>query len=331
MKQIRRFTATIASSAVLAICSLQANAAEPSFQPASDATQPEGQIEFFPGTSSGEISGLFDHAGSIIYFQGHGTTAGKESGDQVTPDKVTIRLEVNGAILDHEFDYAAQTMTINGHGAMLYPDHVQVLRAFYPVLEKGLFEPLLSDQKNTTGEITLARPADALHRIATMYSEVPVGIVLGELKVTSQLDLEVYDTPALTETAPFNTEPLAGNYQEASCQVDSGDGISRYSGAVCTALQVARQDHDASSHCLTGWYEYIGCKESTCKARCGAGCGTRGRGVYTKDCNDHDSCTHYHPDGGHPANPRHNDCGDEFRDAIDDYSFGRSQCRGACR
>ncbi|MGH8650744.1 MAG: hypothetical protein ACREYE_00560 [Gammaproteobacteria bacterium] len=230
MKQIRRFTATIARSAVLAFCSLQVNAAEPSVQPASDATQLEGRVEFFPGSPSSEISGLFDHAGSIIYFQSHGTTAGKESGDQITPDKVTIRLEVNGAILDHEFDYAAQTMTTNGHGAMLYPDHVRVLRAFYPVIEKALYEPVLSDQKNTTGEITLAHPADALHRIATMYSEVPVGTVLGERKVTSQSDLEVYDAPALSDTAPFNAEPLVGDRQEASCQVNSGDGIESLFG-----------------------------------------------------------------------------------------------------
>lgn len=331
MKQIRRFTATIARSAVLAFCSLQVNAAEPSVQPASDATQLEGRVEFFPGSPSSEISGLFDHAGSIIYFQSHGTTAGKESGDQITPDKVTIRLEVNGAILDHEFDYAAQTMTTNGHGAMLYPDHVRVLRAFYPVIEKALYEPVLSDQKNTTGEITLAHPADALHRIATMYSEVPVGTVLGERKVTSQSDLEVYDAPALSDTAPFNAEPLVGDRQEASCQVNSGDGISRYSDAVCTELRVARQDHDARSHCLAGGDENIGCKESTCKARCGAGCGWAGRGVYTKDCNDHDWCVHYHPEGGSPANPSHNDCGDEWGDAINDFSFGFSQCRGACR
>lgn len=60
--------------------------------------------------------------------------------------------------------------------------------------------------------------------------------------------------------------------------------------------------------------------DTGCMGRCGAGCGSdRGAGFYTKDCMDHDVCgLNDEVLGG--AFDR--DCGDEFRQAADDFVFG---------
>lgn len=58
-----------------------------------------------------------------------------------------------------------------------------------------------------------------------------------------------------------------------------------------------------------------------CAGRCGAGCGSflTIRSTWSKDCLDHDMCTKVF---GEPINPAAADCGDEFREAADDYAFG---------
>jgi hypothetical protein len=64
-------------------------------------------------------------------------------------------------------------------------------------------------------------------------------------------------------------------------------------------------DHDASVE-----YAY-----GNCFGRCGAGCGDNGKGTYTQDCVDYDSCVRF-GDGLASSG-----CNDEFYATIDDFVF----------
>lgn len=61
-------------------------------------------------------------------------------------------------------------------------------------------------------------------------------------------------------------------------------------------------------------------KGGSCMGRCGGGCGWGAPSAWAKDCLDHDICI-VDQDG---QNGLANDvnCGDEFRHAADDYTFG---------
>ena len=62
-----------------------------------------------------------------------------------------------------------------------------------------------------------------------------------------------------------------------------------------------------------------GSGDYSCMGKCGAGCGWLST-KYTKDCLDHDTCSHNVGATGGSSNP---DCGDEYKAASDDYN-------GAC-
>jgi len=65
-----------------------------------------------------------------------------------------------------------------------------------------------------------------------------------------------------------------------------------------------------------------------CIGRCGSGCGSffTIASAWTKDCLDHDRCGRVN---GGSFNPFDSECGDEYREAADDYLFGVIRgCRG---
>ena len=62
-------------------------------------------------------------------------------------------------------------------------------------------------------------------------------------------------------------------------------------------------------------------------ARCGCGCGWGAPSAWTKDCLDHDICIV--DQNGQNGLATDKNCGDEFRHAADDYTFGVLRgCRG---
>ncbi len=65
-----------------------------------------------------------------------------------------------------------------------------------------------------------------------------------------------------------------------------------------------------------------------CIGRCGSGCGSffTVASAWTKDCLDHDRCGRVN---GSSTDPFDSECGDEYREAADDYLFGVIRgCRG---
>lgn len=297
------------AATALALCIPYAVAHEHAAPSAPAAVTLEGQLEFFDRKASpADIAGWYANAGSLVAFRVESWNASRRSAFGETPDKVTVRIEVNGSAIDHEFDYTQQAVKIDGHASKLEADDVQVLRTFYPMLEKTLYE--------TARGATLPNAQDALHRIATMYSEAPVGAVIGQRTVTA---------PAVSGTEPEGrrrsivpgahaaapTQALAGE----ACQVDGGDGITNLSNP-CSAERWRDAYHDAD-HCYWSTYEAYGENQASCQGRCGAGCGwLGGRGAWTVDCHDHDMCETYHD-----AN-----CGDEWDEAANDYLLGINRC-----
>lgn len=68
-------------------------------------------------------------------------------------------------------------------------------------------------------------------------------------------------------------------------------------------------------------------KGGKCMARCGGGCGWGAPSAWTKDCLDHDICIV--DQNGQNGLATDKNCGDEFRQAADDYTFGVLRgCRG---
>lgn len=61
-------------------------------------------------------------------------------------------------------------------------------------------------------------------------------------------------------------------------------------------------------------------KGGSCMGRCGGGCGWGAPSAWAKDCLDHDICIVDQDGKNDLANDAN--CGDEFRHAADDYTFG---------
>jgi hypothetical protein len=63
-----------------------------------------------------------------------------------------------------------------------------------------------------------------------------------------------------------------------------------------------------------------------CMGRCGSDCGGWLPSSWTKDCLDHDACSYRNSASGGASDPN---CGDEFNEAADDWTFGVIRgCRG---
>jgi len=275
----------------------------------------EGQLEFFDRKASpADLAGWYANAGSIVQFRVESWNGSARSAFGAAPDKVVVQLHVNGAPIEHEFDYAAQTVKIDGHGVKLEADDVQVLRTFYPMIEKALYENETAQRDASSRDLTLPRAQDALQRLATMYSEAPVGAVLGQRTVTAPKESAAAPEQRRS-IVPGQAAVQAGTLQGEACQADGGDGITNLSNP-CSAERWRDAYHDAD-HCYWSTYEAYGENQASCQGRCGAGCGwLGGRGAWTVDCHDHDMCETFHD-----AN-----CGDEWDEAANDYLLGINRC-----
>lgn len=111
------------------------------------------------------------------------------------------------------------------------------------------------------------------------------------------------------------------------CQRSGNDNITHLEDP----CRLASNDsiwHDGKDHCYGRETQNVGCNQADeCPGRCGPGCGRTGGGVYALDCAEHDRCCRVH---GGCVNPLDQSCGDEWREAADDFIFGSRDCRGGC-
>lgn len=224
------------------------------------------------------------------------------------PSQYVYQLRVGGLAVDAVYDFAARSILLDGHEGTIRKNQILALQELTRQIELRLE----SKRQNVDPRW------DMLHRLANYLAAAPAGIEIGALRIDApkEVGVELPIGAALLE--------LEGEIGTAACQVDSDDGIVYLAGGC--GYYYYNSYHDASSHCWANTPTYAGCSASSdCLGRCGAGCGSGGAGSYTTDCKDHDRCCRIH---GGCTNPFATDCGDEYFDAADDFTFGGRNCSG---
>jgi len=221
------------------------------------------------------ISGTYVHAGSVISFRSESTG----------PQRASLHLDVNGAVIDAELDLGSKIAVTDGHLNALYAEDRIALLALRDALMAA--RPDLIDTFHGT---LLVRHADHM-------ADAPNGLTL---------DRRVIDIAAVP----------GDSFQDRA----DADGCGE-DGAVClwgtNGWDYAIYDPGSDGTCVWRWAQY-GENEANCSGRCGAGCNHWFDDDYTWDCFDHDRCVDHY--GGSSMWDNSN-CGDEFWEADDDYWY----------
>lgn len=309
-------------------------AASPSVVSADTADAPAepGQLRMRVSAAKGaahsdDVAGDMRTPSGALSFHTTSLFAGKSAAIGVAPERVRVRLEVNGAVIDHEIDYAAGTMTVRTvERVVIDAGDRAVLRSFQNELGRAL---------NDQGDMQrMPKSKDFLWRLAEMYSEVPLGRTFAPVWVVRRGDASKLERPAPTLSEP--RLPFArdtGKGLPIATRVicnDQGGGsfINLRSIANVCDNDVAFTRSSSHDYCPTHGYAAksvrYGCSSTSCAGRCGAGCGVGdGVGAWYQDCLDHDVCNRDH-------NSQLGACGDEFNEAADDYAFGAISCYTTC-
>lgn len=330
MNPILKISLTAAACSVLlalgAWTAGPASAASPDATPAEAPAQP-GQMKVL-ATAGDDVAGTLATPSGALSFRTASLAAGKAAAQGVPPDRVTVRLEVNGAVIDHDIDYIAGTMTVRTTERVVIdaPDRA-VLKSFQ--IELGRTLPTL-----TSGQ-RVPKSHDALWRLAEMYSEVPLGRTFAPEWVVKRGGATPIAPPAGVLDRETGTLLPGGQslgrpqIMAAACNEQSGGSFTNLH-AIVDVCDDDRVFYRASSHdyCPTHGYTSksvaYGCGASSCPGRCGAGCGVGdGLGAWYQDCLDHDICNRDH-------NSQLGACGDEWTEAADDYAFGAISCYTTC-
>lgn len=280
------------------------------------------------GDGSDDIAGSLQTPSGALSFQTKSQSAGQMATKGIAPQRVQIRLEINGAVIDHEMDYGTQTMTVRTSERVVIDENDRaVFRSFQTELGRSL-----SQQGGTQ---RLPKSQDVLWRLAEMYSEVPLGKAFAAEWVIRRSDAKpiaqpVQDSAASGTFLPGvpqqNSQPLV---VAAACTEKGGGSFTNLRNAV-DVCDDDRTFYRASAHDYCPAHGYstktvaYGCGASSCPGRCGAGCGVAdGLGAWYQDCLDHDICNRDH-------NSQLGACGDEWTEAADDYAFGAISCYTTC-
>lgn len=288
---------------------------------------------------------------------------GQRSSDKMTEnDKVAItKVDVGSLSVDAQRNLKTQTVVLDGHGKEITARQKKALTALCRELEQS-FGALGTE---------LPPSQDLLLRSVCYQAEAPVGYMLTRVTEEPPSEEPATETPETAPTESASTEfvnvsyrqiPIgevgevsdvvsdvptpqqceqaqnlkdSGNLEENSpvyvaCQRASQYGISYLT---CRG-RTHRLRHDSRFHCYRTKRLGTGPCSYKCRGHCGPRCGligVNGAGTYSRDCAEHDRCAGH--DGGRSAGINGNDrsCGDEFRDARDDFLRGRINCSGVCR
>lgn len=295
--------------------------------PAAAAERPiqPGRITLSAASDEALVGSVESHSGAMS-FRARGVDAtGRAARAGTTPARVQVRLEINGAVLDHTFDEAAGTLVVHAaERATIAEGDREVLRSFHQELGRSL--TARGDMKR------MPKPHDVLWRLAEMYAEVPVGRVFEGDWVIRRGTSEPVNQPIAQE--PTIEERLSapqpqGELTIAACNERGGGSFTNLKSIanVCDDdIRLYRYSyHDyCPSHGYSGRSVGYGCGHSACPGRCGPGCGVAdGVGAWYQDCLDHDICNRDH-------NSQLGACGDEWTEAADDYAFGAISCYTTC-
>jgi hypothetical protein len=221
------------------------------------------------------ITGSYVHAGSVVAFRS----------ESKGPQRATLQLDVNGAVLELDLDLGAQLYSEDGNLNALQAEDRAALLAMRDAVMAA--HPELIETLH--GKV-LVRHADRM-------AEAPIGLTL---------DRRVVDMAAAT----------ASRFQDrADADGCGGDGATCLWGT--NGWDYAVYDPGNDGTCVWTWAQY-GENQANCSGRCGAGCNHWFDDDYTWDCFDHDRCVDHYGGSTMSGNPN---CGDEFWDAADDYAL----------
>lgn len=295
--------------------------------PSAEAPIEPGQLRtHLLRSDSDDIAGTMSSASGAMSFSTTGLQTGKAATKGAVPDRVQARLEINGAVIDHEIDYAVGTLTVRTASPLIIDAADRdVLRTFHTELGRSL-------SAQGGGMQSMPKAHDMLWRLAEMYSEVPLGKRLPTEWVIRRDNNASRAEPAPTAVAePGAWQPAAGapSVVALACTEQGGGSFTNLHNIVdvCRSNQVfyRASAHDyCPTHGYTSKTVAYGCGASSCPGRCGAGCGVAdGLGAWYQDCLDHDVCNRDH-------NSQLGACGDEWTEAADDYAFGAISCYTTC-
>lgn len=277
---------------------------------------------------SDDIAGSLQTPSGVLSFQTRSLSANGIAAKGSAPQHVQIRLEVNGAVIDHDIDYAAGTVTVRTAERVVIDENDRsVLRSFQNELGRSLSQQ--------GGFERLPKSQDFLWRLAEMYSEVPLGKTFAAEWVIRRSDAQPIAQPIRNAPGPDallpGMQPQTGQPQVVAlaCNEQSGGSfINLHSIADVCKKSPVRYRSSAHDYCPAHGYTSktvaYGCGASSCAGRCGAGCGVAdGLGAWYQDCLDHDVCNRDH-------GSQLGACGDEWTEAADDYAFGAISCYTTC-
>lgn len=205
--------------------------------------------------SASELSGHFEHAGSIVFFTSHREASGATS----------ARVEIGPLVLEATREPVHGDVTWTGHGdSLILPDR-EALTALAIELNQGLF-----------ARNDLPAHEDFFHRLVNYWAEAPLGLALEERTVVR----------------PEATIGRPGPRQEGApegCYFADNNGITYFSCSYNN--KVVCHDQNGGGHCWLCQSVLAGCG-GECLGECGPGC--YGLNIVTWDCGDHDQCCRQH-------------------------------------
>lgn len=286
-----------------------------------------GTLRVQPGAGDDVVGSLKTAAGVLSFRTSSMDAKGGITAKGAAPDHVRVRLEVNGAVLDHEIDYATGTLTVRAaEDVVISAADRDVLKTFQSELGRNLA---------LQGSVrSLPKAHDMLWRLSEMYSEVPLGHRIGRTWVIRRGSEAPMTGQGLSDARDgllsFGTQARPrGDVVAAACNEQGGGSFTNLKNIanVCDDDTVFYRGsaHDfCPSHGYSSRTVAYGCGASSCPGRCGAGCGVAdGMGAWYQDCLDHDVCNRDH-------NSQLGACGDEWTEAADDYAFGAITCYTTC-
>lgn len=232
------------------------------------------------------MRGAFAKEGSRIDFQSRALSA----------EAVRLFVAVNGKRFDFEVDFAQGVLHSDGHGVVLSAAERQALAAFAYTLGTHL------QQEGDAARHELLVAVEAEY-----WSASPEGYV------------------HQAKSMRADVRPVAGGQHSALGNGDDGitcvikgrtytASYDRGTSGTITSKSAVVNSNWGTSACGAGDY--------SCMGRCGGGCGWGALSSYTLDCLDHDVCSHdlCSTSGASDVN-----CGDEFNQAQDDWTWGVSR------
>lgn len=203
---------------------------------------------------------------------------------------------VNGKRFDFEADFAQGVLSSDGHGAVLSAGDRQALATFASTLGTYLMEQGAPQQH----ELLVAVEAE-------YWSESPEGYV--------------HQAKSMQAQGGGQRSALGNGDDGITCVTKNTTRTAYYDRGTSGTLaykSVVVNSNWGTNVCGGGDY--------SCMGRCGGGCGWGAPSAYTLDCLDHDTCSH---DLCSSSGASDTNCGDEYNQAQDDWTWGVSRgCGG---